>query len=58
MNKRVLTAKENMIYTNGEFYGRIIYLADNQDGSSWYEITKEEYNEIMKNIDEQIEENM
>jgi hypothetical protein len=44
MQKRIkLTAGEGHILTDGENYGRIIYLASGDDGSKWYEITNEEY---------------
>lgn len=45
--RRILTAKEGMIYTNGEVYGITIYLAENVDESTFYEITIEEYEAIM-----------
>ena len=43
-----LTASEGHILTNGENYGRIVYLASGDEGDEWYEITEKEYNEIMK----------
>lgn len=46
--RRILTAKEGMIYTNGEIYGITIYLAEGVDESAFYEITMEEYEAIMK----------
>lgn len=45
MKKRaVLYAEEGKILTNGEIYGTIIFLADTEDESTYYEITLEEYN--------------
>lgn len=41
--KTTLIADEGMILTNGTHYGRIVYLAPDDDGSAWYEITEEEY---------------
>lgn len=38
-----LTASEGHILTDGENYGRIVYLASGDDGEKWYEITNEEY---------------
>ena len=43
-----LTASEGHILTDGEGYGRIVYLAQGDEGEKWYEITEKEYNEIMK----------
>jgi hypothetical protein len=43
-----LTASEGHILTDGENYGRIVYLAQGDDGEKWYEITEKEYNKIMK----------
>ena len=47
MRRKVLQANEGMIYTNGEIYGVTIYLADGVDASAFYEITREEYEEII-----------
>ncbi|MBE6647334.1 MAG: hypothetical protein E7611_06855 [Ruminococcaceae bacterium] len=43
-----LTASEGHILTNGENYGRVVYLASGDEGEKWYEITEEEYEEKMK----------
>jgi hypothetical protein len=45
---RELIANKGMILTNGTIYGRIIYVADDVDINSFYEITEEEYNKIME----------
>lgn len=50
-----ITASEGHILTNGEIYGRKIYLADGMDASSFYEITEEEY-EALLNSEEATEE--
>lgn len=43
-----LTASEGHMLTDGENYGRIVYLASGDEGEKWYEITEKEYNKIMK----------
>ena len=42
----VLYAKEGKVLTNGETYGKMIYLADGVSPDSFYEITDAEYAEI------------
>ena len=42
-----ITASENMILTNGEAYGKEVYLGVNDKPENWYEITDEEYNKIL-----------
>ena len=49
MIKRILlTASEGMILTDGEIYGRTVYLAQGADESRFYEISQEEFEEIQK----------
>lgn len=43
-----LTASEGHILTNGENYGRIVYLAQGDEGEKWYEITEEEYQKTLE----------
>ena len=43
-----LTASEGHILTDGENYGRIVYLASGDEGEGWYEIGEEVYLEKMK----------
>jgi hypothetical protein len=43
MERIILQAPAGKILTNGEIYGRILYLADGIDPSTFYEITEEEY---------------
>lgn len=42
-----LTASEGMVLTNGETYGKEIYLGVNDASENWREITDEEYNKIL-----------
>lgn len=44
---RKLTASEGMILTNGEVYGKEIYLGVNDNENNWREITDAEYEEIL-----------
>lgn len=43
----VLYADEGKVLTNGETYGTQIFLADDEDGTNFYEITREEYEKII-----------
>lgn len=46
MNRKILTAEEGMVLTNGTVYGKVIYLAIGADESEYYSITEAEYKEI------------
>ena len=43
---RKLTASEGMVLTNGEAFGKEIYLGVNDSAENWREITEEEYEKI------------
>ena len=47
-----LTASEGMVLTNGEAYGKEIYLGCNDSPDNWSEITDAEYEEILKQQEE------
>ena len=49
-----LTASEGMMLTDGENYGKEVFLAVDADQSLWYEITQEEYDESTKKLEEEI----
>lgn len=44
--RTILYADDGKILTNGEIYGKQIYLAEGMDASAFYEISIEEYNAI------------
>lgn len=46
--RKIIEATEGHILTNGEIFGRTIYLAEGESGEGFYEITEEEYNEIQE----------
>ena len=43
-----LTASDGYVLTNGEAYGKEIYLGCNDSPENWHEITDEEYAEVLK----------
>ena len=43
-----LIASEGHVLTDGEHYGKMVSLAQGDDGSKWYEITEAEYERIIK----------
>lgn len=47
----VLKADEGKILTDGEIYGKTIYLAKNRSPEEFNEITEAEYEEIQKQND-------
>lgn len=52
MERKILTANKGMVLTNGEIYGKKIYLAEGESADKFYEITDEEYWEIMAESEE------
>ena len=43
-----LTTADGMTLTNGEVYGKEVYLGKGDSPENWYEITDEEYEKIKK----------
>ncbi len=52
---RKLTAAEGMTLTNGEAYGKEVYLGINDSPDYWHEITDAEYEEIMAEQEAEME---
>ena len=46
--RTVLYADEGMILTNGEAYGKTVFLADGVSENDFYEITEDEYEKIVE----------
>lgn len=44
----VLYADDGKVLTNGEIYGKQLYLAEGVSAEGFYEITEVEYEEILK----------
>lgn len=54
----IIFAEEGKILTNGEIYGKQIFLAEGVSENNFYEISEEEYNEIQKQKEEELKRNM
>ena len=52
--RKIIYADEGKILTNGEIYGRTIFLAEGVDEKDFHEITEAEYEEILRKQEEQI----
>ena len=52
--KITLYADDGMILTDGQIFGRRIYLAEGADESKFYEITEEEYEKICQETAEDV----
>lgn len=51
-----LIASEGYVLTNGDVYGKEVYLGINDSVNNWYEISDTEYTDIMKKLDLLVEE--
>ena len=56
METKIITASEGMILTNGSAYGRRIALGSLDSAENWHEITVEEYEQIMKEKEDEEDE--
>ena len=54
INDNMLKANEGMTLTNGEAFGKTIYLGINDDKNNWKEITDIEAEELQK-IEEELD---
>ena len=52
---RKLTASEGYVLTDGEAYGKEIYLGKNDSAENWHEITDAEYAEILAKQEAEME---
>lgn len=48
MSRVKMVATDGMIYTNGETYGREIFLGNGDSPDNWWEITEAEYEKIVE----------
>jgi hypothetical protein len=48
-DERILTAADGMVYTNGETYGKVIYLGVTDDPANWREAPE---GEVSTDMDE------
>lgn len=55
MERQTLIANDGMVLTNGEIYGKEIYLADGMRADMFHEITQAEYDEIMAQEETDVE---
>lgn len=51
MERIILNAKEGMILTNGEAYGKTVDLGINDKRENWYEITESAYQAKMAELE-------
>ena len=48
IEKNILKADEGKVITNGETFATVVYLGKNDSSLNWYEITEEEYHQILQ----------
>ena len=54
IKREVIYADEGMVLTDGETYGKQIYLAEGVSSDNFREITDAEYEEIMKAKEQEV----
>jgi hypothetical protein len=52
----VLKADEGMTLTNGEAFGKVVYLGRNDSADNWHEITDEDAGKL-QNTESEVDEN-
>lgn len=52
MERQILIANKGMVLTDGETYGKKIYLAEGKSAENYREITDEQYWELMAESEE------
>lgn len=52
MERQILIANKGMVLTDGEIYGKKIYLSVGESANKFYEITDEQYWELMAESEE------
>lgn len=55
--RMVIYADDNKVLTNGKTYGTQIFLADGESADDYYEISVEEYEEILRAQEDDIQQN-
>ena len=48
MNRTVLYASEGKVLTNGDIFGKVVYLAESETADGYTEITEEEFLQIFE----------
>lgn len=56
IERTVISADEGKILTDGEHYGKVFALAEGRTAEEFTEITEQEYQEILKEENEKMEE--
>lgn len=54
MERRKLTPSPGMILTNGQVYSDLVFLGCNSNPEDWWEVPVEEYEEFLKEQEDEI----